>query len=103
MTDEEDTREQGVELGDLAGALERHDYPTTNEELVADLGDRELDLPEGKTTLRETLGPQSDTTYESPEEVEQAILNMVGQDAVGREHYSDRGSTTGNMSEDESF
>lgn len=98
MTDETQNREQGVEFGDLADELESHDYPATASELVADYGDYELGLPNGEETFEETLGPLAESdneeTYESAEEVEQTILNMVGSKAVGREGYSDRGTSS---------
>ena len=98
MTDEPQNREQGVEFGDLAEKLESHDYPATASELVADYGDHELELPNGEETFAEALGPLADSddeeTYESAEEVRQTVLNMVGSEAVGREGYSDRGTST---------
>lgn len=99
-TDEgsDDNREQGIEFGGLKEKLASHDYPASGEELLAAYGDAELGLPEGSKTLRDILGKREseqdgneDLQYESAEEVEQSIFNMVGSDAVGREDYSDRG------------
>ena len=89
-------REQGVEFGELAEKLENHDYPTTTEELVSEYGDYELEFPDGDTrTFEELLSiQQGNEEYEEPREVQQAVLNMVGSDAVGREGYSDRGAGT---------
>ncbi|WP_256401839.1 DUF5789 family protein [Haloarchaeobius litoreus] len=99
-----DSREHGVEFGPLMEQLESHEYPTTLEELLAAYGDAELDLVDGSTTLREVLGEQSESTgeqrYESAEEVQQSVLNMVGEAAVGREGYSDRGGETPDESAD---
>jgi hypothetical protein len=96
--DSSDSREQGVELDQLQEELATHDYPTTGDELLAEYGDYEVEFSGGSETLREILGKRrsesdddEDITYESPEEVHQSILNMVGSEAVGREHYSDRG------------
>jgi hypothetical protein len=95
----DDTREQGIEFGQLMGQLNSHDYPATGEELLAAYGDAELELPEGSQTLREILGKRQsedgdeNVRYESAEEVRQSIFNMVGSDAVGRENYSDRGAS----------
>lgn len=97
MSNGTDRREQGVEFGDLADELESHDYPATASELVEEYGDHELELPNGEETVEDVLGPlaeSDDETYESAEEVEQVVLNMVGDDAVGREGYSDRGTST---------
>jgi len=87
----EPSREHGVDFGSLAAELQAHDYPTTTDELLDAYGDHELDLPSGTETLGEILGAQtSDQRFGSPEEVRQAIFNMVGVEAVGRRDYSDR-------------
>ena len=90
-------REQGVEFGEeLSNALESHDYPTTTEALVGEYGDYELEFPDGETrTFEEVLSiQQSDDEYEEAREVQQAVMNAVGSQAVGREGYSDRGAGT---------
>jgi (p)ppGpp synthase/HD superfamily hydrolase len=92
--DPDDTREQGIEFGALAEDIETESFPITNEELLDRYGDRELTLVDGSTTLREVLGVKQEQEYEDPEAVRQAILNMVGDDAVGREGYSDRGGNS---------
>lgn len=95
-----DTRKLGVEFGELTEELASHDYPATGEELVAAYGDYELDLPGGSETFREILGKRrsetgddEDIRFESADEVQQSVLNMVDSDAVGREGYSDRGGS----------
>ncbi len=94
-----ESREQGVEFGGLLTALENHDYPTTQEELLDEYGDEELDLAEGEQTLssvlaeREVAAEEDTIEYDSPDEVQQAVLNMVGDRAVGRTDYSDRGGS----------
>ena len=88
-----ESREQGVEFGDLREALETHDYPTTQQELIEEYGDETLDLPDGGETLssvlaeREMTEEDGDIEYESADEVYQDILNMVGDRAVGRTDY----------------
>jgi len=94
-----DSREQGVEFGGLMAELEAHDYPATQATLLEEHGDRELDLADGSETLQSVLAErevpeeQDTITYESPDEVHQAVLNMVGDQAVGRTDYSDRGGS----------
>lgn len=95
-----DTRELGIEFGQLKAQLQSHDYPATGDEILTAYGNTELGLPNGTTTVRDILGDRQrvedgsdDLRYESPEEVQQSIFNMIGSDAVGREHYSDRGAT----------
>lgn len=95
-----DTREQGIEFGQLREQLDSHTFPATGEEILSAYGDTELGLPNGTRTVREILGKREsmesgsdDLRYESPDEVQQSIFNMIGSDAVGREDYSDRGAT----------
>ena len=98
MTDDSESRRQGVDLGDLDDDLEAHDYPTTAQELYETFGERDIDLVDGKQRFGVVLAPyihetegESKETFDSAEEVRTAILNLVGSDAVGREGYSDRG------------
>ena len=87
---EDDSRELGVEMGALRESLRNHDYPATTEELVEAYGDEEVELSGGTERLEELLGPLGEEEYESYDEVEQAIMNMVGEEAIGRKNYSDR-------------
>lgn len=99
MADEPDnTREHGIEFGDLAGDLEEESYPLSHETLLSRYGDRELGLVDDQVAVREVLSSDTDQEYEDVEGVQQAILNMVGDEAVGRENYSDRG---GNAEDDD--
>ena len=88
MTDGD--RELGVELGALDDRLDELDYPVEAETLFERLGDEEVTAGEETSTLEELLEPLGDDTYADPEAVESAILNMVGDAAIGRKGYSDR-------------
>ena len=88
---EDDSRELGVEMGALRESLRNHEDPTTSDELVEAYGDEEVELSGGTERLEELLGPLGDEEYESYEEVETAIMNMVSDEAIGRKNYSDRG------------
>ena len=95
MTDDsENTREQGIEFGRLAEELEAESYPLSHEELLDRYGDYELVLVNGRTTVSEVLEPENQAEYDDAESVRQAIFSMVGDTAVGRKNYSDRGGTS---------
>ena len=95
MTDQnEDSREQGVEFGPLADELEDEEYPFDKEALLERYGDRELELEGDTTTLQEVLEAQGETTYESVDDVRRSVIGMVSDEAIGRDNYSDRGSST---------
>ncbi|MFC6836905.1 DUF5789 family protein [Halomarina ordinaria] len=90
MSESDDDRSLGVDFGDLDGRLESHDYPADTDEIREAYGDAEIGLEGGSVRLDEALeGYQEE--FQSADEVKQAVLNMVGSEAVGRENYSDRG------------
>jgi len=84
-------REQGIEFGELAARLDGHEYPATIEELTGEYGEYEIRFTDGSETLAAVLAPLTDT-YESAEEVRQAVFNSVSGSAVGRKGYTDRGA-----------
>lgn len=96
--DSDDTREQGIEFGALIEDLEDESYPLSHETLLSRYGDRELGLFDSQVPLREVLSPEQEREYEDVESVRQAVFNMAGDEAVGREGYSDRG---GNATDDD--
>ncbi|MFB6170232.1 MAG: hypothetical protein ABEJ06_03710 [Haloarculaceae archaeon] len=103
-SDTESYRKQGIAFGALGTALEKHSYPATARELIGTCGDREVEVAEGTRTLRELLGPvDADRTFDSTEEVEKAILGMVGDEALGRTEYTDRGGNAHEREDQESF
>lgn len=87
----DDSREQGIEFGPLAEDLENEEYPLSQEELLDRYGDREIVLVDGSATLSEILDPENEREYEDEESVRSAVFSMVGDDAIGRDDYSDRG------------
>lgn len=108
MADDSESREQGVELGDLDDDLATHDYPATAQELLDAYGEREIDLVDGTKRFGVVLAPyihetegEDQETFDSAEEVRTAVLNLVGSDAVGREEYSDRGLEIDDSTRDE--
>ncbi|NKE34231.1 hypothetical protein GWG54_00055 [Natronococcus sp. JC468] len=86
----DDSRELGVDLSDVEDELQSLEYPVGQDELLEKHGDQEVGMGEESATLEELLEPLNEDEYESYDEVEQAIMNMVGDDAIGRKNYSDR-------------
>ena len=87
----------GVDFGSLYEELSGMAYPVERKRLLAEHGESELETADGPQTLQSILGAQEQATdtheYESADAVQQAVLNMVGSGAVGREEYSDRGGS----------
>lgn len=100
---EDETREQGVEFGEFEGTMEEIDYPVDHDDLVEQYGNEELELPDGDTTVEEILAPLQDEeqTYQDADELETMVMNMVGDDAIGREGYSDRGDEAQQAEDDD--
>jgi len=86
----DDDREMGVDFGDLERELEHHDYPADTEELVDAYGDETLTFSDGEATFRELVEPMGDQEFDGERDVRQALLTMVGDEAIGRKNYSDR-------------
>jgi hypothetical protein len=84
------TREQGVEFGDLADRIASHNYPATSADFVDEYGEYEVEFPAGTQTLQNLFEPLQGETFDSPNDARQAILNMVDERAIGRKGYSDR-------------
>jgi hypothetical protein len=77
----------------LSGLNERigaHTYPATTEEVIAEYGDVELELPNGDERLGDVLARLGSETFESAEDVRLAAISAVSSNAIGRENYSDR-------------
>lgn len=98
-----DNREMGIEFGSLADDLEEASYPMTKDELLDRFGDRRLEEADGGTTLRDVLGESGDDEYRDAEEVRQSIMNMIGDQAVGRKDYTDRGASDAGNQDPDSF
>ncbi|WP_254864057.1 DUF5789 family protein [Halovivax gelatinilyticus] len=83
-------RELGVDLGALGEKIADHDYPATQDELLAEYGDEEIELEGETVTFESLLEPLNEDEYAAASEVNEAILSMVGDEAIGRKNYSDR-------------
>lgn len=98
-----DSRDRGIEFGDLEDDLEAEDYPLRNDEVIERYGDRELEHARGTTTVRQVLQEVDHDEYEDHDELHEAVLNMIGAEAVGEQRYSDRGDAVDEGEETDSF
>ena len=95
MSDTDRTREQGIDFGEVDARLSETEFPITASDLLADHGGAELETSRETKTLDDVLGEyRSDETFDSAFEAKQAVLTMVGGDAVGRRNYADRDPPT---------
>ena len=83
----------GVDMQLLANVddeIAAHSFPATAEELIAEYGDLELELPNGSETFGDALGRLGETTYEDADDARTAAYSAVTREAIGRANYSDR-------------
>lgn len=87
-------REMGVDFTEIDPLLQDLSYPITATELIEEYGDREFERTNADPiTIEELFGPMGEDTFEDAEEVRQMALNQMPRDSVGRDRYSDRGTT----------
>jgi len=69
----------GLEAGldELEAILEEHEYPTTTDELVEALGDREAAVRGNRRSVGDLLGTLDEETHESPADVRDRIRNQL--------------------------
>jgi hypothetical protein len=79
-------------LAEVDDSIDAHTYPATAGELIAEYGDIELQLPDGRETFGEALGRLGETTFENAEDARLATYSAVSNNAIGRKNYSDRDS-----------
>ena len=104
MAEDQHDREQGVDFTSIDPVIEDLSYPVTTGELVDQHGDHAIERTNAEPiTISELFDSMGEDTFESAEEVRQSILNVMPEDSVGREGYSDRGGSLPGESEDESM
>lgn len=95
---------RSLHMDGIDDVLDPETMPITTEELVEGYGDRTVEYPRGEETLASILETSGEDQYDTVDELELAILNGVGRDAVGRPNYSDRGDELNEESRmDQSF
>jgi hypothetical protein len=65
------------QLGDIDEELEKHNYPTTTDELIRAHGDREVETQNGSKSIEEVLAPISNESYESADDVRNRIQGLI--------------------------
>jgi hypothetical protein len=103
MAEDKRDREEGVDFTEINGALDDIDYPITTAEFVDEYGSHTIERTNADSIpvrgLFDGTGPD---TFESPDDVQQSLLNLMPGESVGRQRYSDRGGATpGDGSEQE--
>lgn len=85
-----DHRRSGVSFDALEADLQSVSYPIDRADLIARLGERPVAHANGTVTLASVLGTGGDEEFGSAEDVREAVLNLIGEEAEGRIGYTDR-------------
>lgn len=93
-------RELGIRFGSLQMDLQAEAFPLTHAEFLNKYGEREVEHASGSTSIRELLEPLGDPEFESIDDIEQSILSMVDDGAIGRKYYTDRETSTRGLDSD---
>jgi hypothetical protein len=83
-----------MRLNGLADRVDGQEYPATTDEIVAEIGDVEVELARGSERVGAVLRRDGAETYDCPEDVKGALRSCVAARAVGRRFYSDRDQFT---------
>lgn len=103
MEDSDQSRQQGIEFGDLPEDLEEASYPLSKDDLFEQYGDRELTYPTTDSmTVQETLEPVGVEEFESADDVLETLTQMSDRDAVGEAGQTGRGTSDVSDSDEES-
>lgn len=79
-------------------------FPVRCEVVVEEVGDRELESPNGETeTIAAVLGRCEEETFHSADGLYDALLTFVSEGFVGRRFYDDRGGQSVDPDEEVSF
>lgn len=84
---------RSLAVGSVGRLLGDETFPMTTDEVLAEYADVEITYPRKSDSLETILETSGHETYETGDELELAILNGVGRNAVGRPRYSDRGDS----------
>jgi hypothetical protein len=70
------------------------EFPATCDDVLATVGDTELELPNGTESAAEAIERGGGDIFQTREDAEYALASGVGRAAIGRSGYSDRDPTT---------
>ncbi|ELY42532.1 DUF5789 family protein [Natronorubrum sulfidifaciens] len=80
---------QAVKLNGLETVLEDLDYPITQTAAVDQCDDVTLILAEGEVNLGETVADSGGDTFESMDDLETEVFNLLPRNAVGEPYQSE--------------
>ena len=67
-------------------------FPVVQETLIDEIGNATIESPSGSpASIGEVLERADESSYRTPGEVYETILNHLGEEYVGRKFYDDRG------------
>lgn len=79
-----------MRVNDVLEQLDELSYPATTDRIVTELGDPELQLPNGSDRLSDVFRRTSVSGSECAEDAKLTVLSGLDDDAIGRKGYTDR-------------
>ena len=79
-----------MRLNEFERTLDRLEYPTTTETILAEFGGQELHFQEGTERVDQVIGRFGHETYASIDELRMTLYGSLPGEAIGRKGYSDR-------------
>lgn len=78
-----------IKLNELDDLLAEFDYPVDRETVVNEGEDVTLELADGTENLGAVLEQSSEDTFESVDDLESEVMNLLPQHAVGEPYQSE--------------
>lgn len=78
-----------VKLDELEGLLDGLDYPLSREDAARECDDVTLTLADGEENLGDLVAGSGDETFESMDDLETEVMNLLSQHAVGGPYQSE--------------
>ena len=78
-----------VKLNELEAVLDDLDYPLSREDAARECDDVTLVLADGEESLGDLVAGSGDETFESRDDLETEVMNLLPQHAVGEPYQSE--------------
>ena len=81
--------DRDVKLNELEAVLSEIEYPASRESVVETYDDVTLVLADGEEKLADVVAGSSDDTFESKDDLETEVMNLLPRHAVGEPYQSE--------------
>ncbi len=78
-----------VKLNDIDSVVSALDYPVSRETAVEEYADVTLSLADGEENMGDIISQSSDDTFDSTDDLENELMNLLPRHAVGEPYQSE--------------